>query len=78
MYLVIEFNKIMIGHLLNMKIVVKNMNKWQKMIEKRKNRKSYGVNFFLLKIKILLKIKKLLLKCSKKYIQLENKRKLFQ
>jgi hypothetical protein len=59
----------MIGHFQNIKIVVKNINKWHKMIEKRINNNNYGNNYFLFKILIISKIKIHLLKCLKKFMR---------
>ncbi len=50
----------MIGPFLNMKIAVKNMKKWPKMIEKRRSNNNFGVNYFPFKTKIVFKMKKLL------------------
>lgn len=78
MFSVIEFNPIMTGLFRNIKTVVKNIRKWLKMIERRKNKSNFGVNYFQFKIKIVFKIKRLLLKCLRKYIQLKEKRNKFQ
>ena len=59
----------MIGHFLNIKIAAKNINRWLKMIRKRKNNNNYGAKFFPFKIKIVSKIKKLLSRFSNKFIQ---------
>jgi xylose isomerase len=77
MFSVIESNPIMIGHFPNIKIVAKSMNKWLKTIEKRKSKKNFGVNYFQFKIKTVSKIKKLSLKCFKKFILSEDKRNKF-
>ncbi len=67
----------MIGPFLSIKTVVKSINKWLKMIGRRKRNNNYGVNCFLLKILIPSKIKKPLLKCSNKFILLKSRRNSF-
>jgi len=51
----------------NTKTVAKNMRKWQIMTRRKKSSKNYGANFSPFKIKIPLKMKKLLLRCSNRF-----------
>lgn len=77
MFSVIESNQIMTGLFQNTKIVEKNIKKWQKMIEKRKNKNNFGVNYFQFRIKTVLKMKRHLSKCFRKFILLKGKKSRF-
>ena len=50
----------MIGPFPNTKTVGKSMKKWHKTIERRRSNNNFGVNYFLFRIKIVFKTKRLL------------------
>ena len=75
---VIKSKSIMIGLSPSIKTVVKSINNLLKMIGKRKRNNNYGLKYFLLKIKIHSRMRKLSSKYLNKSILLKSQKEIIQ